>query len=215
MSATVLDGKALAARVRGELTVETARLARGRRHARSGRRAGRRRSRLADLRAQQDGRVRAGRHQDVRSPAAGDDAPTPSCWRWSRRSTPIPRVDGILIQLPLPAGHRRAPRVVRRRSAQGRRRHPPRKRRPPADGRAALRRLHAVRRDEADRRGAAAAGRRQRRRRRPFEHGRQADGGVAARRGRDRDGLPLEDARSRGRRRARRSGGRRRRAAPR
>ena len=44
----------------------------------------------------------------------------------------------------------------------------------------------------------AAAGRRGGGGRRPVEHGRQADGGVAARRGRDRDGLSLEHARPRG-----------------
>ena len=71
-----------------------------------------------------------------------------------------PGVDGILIQLPLPAGidaRRVLFAVDPRKDVDGIH---PGERRPPADGRAAVRRLHAVRRDEADRGGAAAAGRR-------------------------------------------------------
>ena len=213
MPATVLDGKALAARIRGEPQAGD-RTPGGRRdHARSGGRAGRRRSRVADLRSQQDEGLRA---RPASRPSITGCPPTTSDGELLALVASL-NADPARRRHPDPAAaaraDRRAARAVRGRSAQGRRRHPPGERGPPADGRAALRRVHAVRRDEADRGGAAAAGGRAGGRRRPFEHGRQADGGAAARRRRHRHGLPLEDARSRGDRRARRPAGRRGRPA--
>ena len=193
MSATVLDGKALGARIRGELKLETARLAA------EGITPGLAVVLVGDDPASQiyvrskTSACARGRHQDIRPPAAGGDVRRRVAGpgrvaqhRSGRRRHPDPAAAA--------RRDRRATRSVRGRSAQRRRRHPSGKRRPLADGRTAVRRLHAVRRDEADRGGAAAAGRSARRGRRSIEHGRQADGGVAAQRERDRDGLSFQDA---------------------
>ena len=103
MTARIIDGKAIAADLRGKVADEVQRLrARARRRARARGRAGRRRSGERSLCPQQgqgDGR---GRHAVVRPPAAGRPSARPSCWRWSRKLNADPAVHGILVQLPLP-----------------------------------------------------------------------------------------------------------------
>ncbi len=144
------------------------------------------------VRAVQGQGVRRGRH------ALGDDAPArqttprPSCSRSWTGSTPIPRIHGILVQLPLPK-HIDSEQVLRAdRSGQGRRRLPSRSTSASwcIGDPTALPSRDAVR-------GAADAGplgdrdqRRPRGHRGPVEHRGQADGEPAdpAGAGRRRDG---------------------------
>ena len=205
MSATVLDGKALAARIRGELKLETARLAA------DGITPGLAVVLVGDDPASQI-YVRSKTGACAR-PASGRS--TTGCRRRRRRRAAglvaalntDPGVDGILIQLPLPAGidaRRVLFAVDPRKDVDGIH--------PENVGRllmgeprfVACTPFGVMKLIEEARLPLAGA---QRRGRRSFEHGRQADGGVAARRRRDRDGLPFQDARSRGDGRARRSAG--------
>ena len=188
MSATIIDGKAVAARVRAEVAEEVARMDDG---ARPRDRAGRRRPGLADLRRRQAQGLRRGRHRvDPPRPAGGHVA-RPSCWTWSRRLNADPAVSGIIVQLPVPE-HIDAARVT---SAvdpgQGRRRADADERgtarpgpRRPRSGNAVRRDGAAARLRHAARGSARGGGRAQR-------PGRQARRRAAARAERDRDDVPL------------------------
>ena len=104
MTAKIIDGKAIAAELRGKVADAVApALARPRHHAGARRGARRQQSGERELRRQQDQDDGRQRHALVRPPAARRRRARPSCWRWSRGSTPIPTVHGILVQLPLPA----------------------------------------------------------------------------------------------------------------
>ena len=210
-SAKILDGKAVAARIRADLANQVARAHGARRAARAGGGPGRRgsRPRRSTSATRPEACAEAGiRTFDHRLAAATTQARAAGADRAAQR-----RPAGRRDPDPAPAARRpgRARDPARRRSAQGRRRHPPREPGASGHGRTALRRLHAARRDDPHRRGRREAGRRRGGGGRALEHGRQADGGAADRRRRDRDCLSLEDARPGRRRRARRRGGRRRR----
>ena len=105
VSAQILSGKAVAAKVLADVKAGVAALRRARRactHARG--RPGRRGSRLADLRPQQEARGRRGRHHHARLPLPRRAARRRSCSTRSRGSIAIPSIHGILLQLPLPKG---------------------------------------------------------------------------------------------------------------
>ncbi len=105
MTAKLIDGKVIAEAVRREAAEETAR-AEGadRSGAHPGGRAGGRQSGLADLRHLEGQGLRRGRYGLDHAPAAGHGHPRPRSKTWCGRSTPIPTVNGILVQLPLPKG---------------------------------------------------------------------------------------------------------------
>ena len=108
-------------------------------------------------------------------------------------------IDGILVQLPLPGAPRREPDHRGDRAGEGRRRDPPDQRGPPLPRPADARAGHAAR-DHADaRRVRDPARRRARRRDRPLGDRRQADGASPPPAQRDRDRLPLAHARPRAR----------------
>ncbi len=209
-SAKILDGKAVAARIRADLAKQVAALApRGVQPGLAVVLVGEDPASQIYVRNKTKACAEAGiRTFDHRLAASTTQA---ELLALVARLNADPQVDGILIQLPLPRRTGRPRDPARRRSAQGRRRHPPRQPGAAGDGRTALRRLHAARRDDAHRRGRREAGRRRGGGSRSLEHGRQADGGAADRRRRDRDRVSLEDARPGGRRRPRRRGRRRRR----
>ena len=90
MTAHIIDGKAIAADLRGQVADAVHRLvARPRHHAGPRGRAGRQQSGERGLCRQQGEADRRQRHAVVRPPPAGDHAARPSCWRWSAGSTPI------------------------------------------------------------------------------------------------------------------------------
>ena len=151
MSATILDGKALAARMRGEVAIEAARLrAAGIEPGLAVVLVGDDPASQIYVRSKTAGAAEAGiRTFDHRLPATTTEA---ELLALVAKLNADPAVDGILIQLPLPRGLDARRILLAVDPAQGRRRHPPREPRPPADGRAAVRRLHAARGDEAHRR---------------------------------------------------------------
>ena len=110
VSATLMDGKALAARIRAEVAREVEELGGlGLATVLVGDDPG-----LGGLHpAQAPGRD-GGRDRAARRAAAGDDAARTSCSRSSPELNADDEVDGILVQLPLPAGHRRGARDPRR-----------------------------------------------------------------------------------------------------
>ena len=142
------------------------------------------------------------RSRVVRLPASA--APRTSSSTRCRARTPTREVHGILVQLPLPAGDRRAAGHRGGRPRQGRRRLPSRQRGPAAHRPAGLRPVHAGRHHRAAEAARHPARGQARGRHRAQQHRRQADGGAAAARGLHGDRLPLADARPRrDRRRAR------------
>ena len=195
MSATLLDGAAIAGRIRAELRDAAGRLAeRGRRPGLGVLLVGRR-SRVRGVRPRKDPGLRRGgtcSTRRVRLPASAGHRRGPGARH--RVQPPARRPRDPRPAPAAPAGGRR-PRPPRRGPREGRRRLPSRKRRPPGAETAALRALHAGR----DHGAAAAQRHRDRRaargRPRPQRHRGQADGAPPPPRRRHRHHLPLADAR--------------------
>ena len=101
------------------------------------------------------------------------------------------RVDGILVQLPLPPQIDATRVIETHRSGQGRRRLPSGQRRPAGDRPPRARAVHAARLPLSAEAGARRPRRAGRGRDRPLEHRRQADGAAAARRELHRDDRPF------------------------
>ena len=104
-----------------------------------------------------------------------------------------PVVHGILVQLPLPRADRFAEGPRRDRSGQGRRRLSSRQSRPAGGRPAGAGAVHAARLHHSGQDRASVARRARGRRDRPLQHRRQAAGAAAARRERHRDGRAFED----------------------
>ena len=102
MAAKIIDGKAISAQIRGELTQEVAKLKpETGRDPRPGGRPRGRGPRLQGLRRRKEkGCAELGLLS--RKYALPATTPRPSCSRWSRSSTTDPEIHGILVQLPLP-----------------------------------------------------------------------------------------------------------------
>ena len=197
MSATIIDGKEVAARVRAEVARDVAAFASARADARAGHDPGRRRSGVGGLRANKRKAWAevgiADYHQHLPSDATQDDV--------AAVIEDVQRQPGGERD-PAPAARaRRAERQGADRAdlaGQGRRRPDPRQRRPAHAGRARPAAVHAARRDRAARPllGRARGGRGGRRG--ALGPGRQAGGVPAARAQRHRDHVPFAHARSAG-----------------
>ena len=204
MTATLMDGKALAERIRADVAREVAELGH----------VG-----LATVLVGDDPASHvyiSGKHKaateagiearDVRLPADTSEADVLALVAELNADDEI---DGILVQLPLPGAHRRDEGDVRRRAAQGRRRLPSRERRQPLPRDAAPRardagRLHGAPRRVRHRPHGEGGGRHRPQRDRGEARGHAPPAGE-----RDRHGLPLADGRPRGGGAARRHRGRR------
>ena len=102
MTAQILDGKALAATIKAELTERVAGAGRARHHARAGHRAGRRRPGQPVLRRGQAPRLRPGRHRlDPGRAAGGRPAPAQLEDEIAELNAD-PACTGYIVQLPLP-----------------------------------------------------------------------------------------------------------------
>ena len=198
MSARILDGVALGKTIRAEVAAEVAQTRGQRAEARTRGRAGGRGSGERGLRALQGEGDRGGGDVLGDDPPAGDDLRGRAARRSWTGSTPIPKIHGILVQLPLPKHIDSEKVLAPDRPGEGRGRLPPGERRQAGDRRPdGVPPGHALRRAaDADPLGDRDQGR-QRGDRRPLQHRRQADGEPAdpagPRRRRDGDRLPLAD----------------------
>ena len=187
MTARIIDGKAIAADLRGKVTRRRApSAARPRPGAGPRRGAGRRESGERSLCPQQIQGGRRSRHAAVRPASCRRPRAKPSCSSWSRRLNADPSVNGILVQLPLPPQIDHAKGDRGHRSGQGRRRLPSAQCRPPRQRPAGAGAVHAARLHAAGQDRACVARRPGGGGDRPLQHRRQAGGAIAA--GRERDG---------------------------